>query len=75
MKETSSQQPTEVEWLNGPAVRACVVRGVSKTELIELAMANYTGTTRDLERRQYARRTMLDLALLVQRRAYMRNGK
>ena len=51
-------------------VNAQVVRGITKTQLVELAMQNYTGTTRALQQRQYERQTKLELALLVQQRAY-----
>lgn len=51
-------------------IRAQVIKGINKAQLVEMAMRNYTGTTRELQQRQYGRKTMLELALLVQERAY-----
>ena len=53
-----------------PQVQAQVIKSVTKSQLVSMAMQNYTGTTPELQRRQYEGYTKLYLALLVQQRAY-----
>lgn len=52
------------------APAASVVRGITKPQLIAMAMENYSGGHRDAQQRQYGRMTSLELAMLVQACAY-----
>jgi len=51
-----------------PQPAVSVVKGVTKAQLVEMAMRGYIGSTRELQKRQYERMTKTQLALLVQNR-------
>lgn len=54
-----------------PKIQAQVIKSVTKAQLVELAMTGYVGSAPELQRRQYQRRGNLELALHIQRRAYL----
>lgn len=51
-----------------PAVQAQVVKGITKAQLVKMAMQGYVGSTPELQERQYQRMTKLDLAVRIMQR-------